>query len=178
MTRSTAASQHLSRTRARDVCGSAEFVKRVYTQANEICSTDKKATIVADHVLRALEALDLGEWLPNLEATLAVFKDASKSAPQPFNRSLSRNKHCASPTCGQRDLWVLDTSQACSMAGRHIDLHAAHSSRLLPSTIEQRAHTGSKSAKPSNMTEEEMVRRRCVASRQNGIMSHTSAHMH
>lgn len=86
----------------------AEFVKRVYTQANDICTGDKKATIVADHVLRALERLALHDWLPNLEAALADFKDSTKSAP-PFHSlaPLCRSQCTQAPPCAASECRAL-----------------------------------------------------------------------
>jgi hypothetical protein len=54
----------------------------LYSQANEICNKDKKATIVADHVIRAVTELSLEDWVPRLEAALADFKDQAKGTAQ------------------------------------------------------------------------------------------------
>lgn len=50
----------------------------LYTQANEICTHEEKNTIIADHVIKALEQLELQEWIEPVEQALAEFKDASK----------------------------------------------------------------------------------------------------
>jgi hypothetical protein len=67
----------------------AEFVKRVYLQANDICNKEKKATIAADHVIRAMTDLGLEDWIPRLEAALADFKDQSKGTNQFYARLFS-----------------------------------------------------------------------------------------
>jgi hypothetical protein len=52
----------------------------ICSQANEICTNEKKSTIVADHVIRAMKQLSLEDWVPALEQALIEYKDSSKSA--------------------------------------------------------------------------------------------------
>lgn len=59
------------------VCG-AEFVKMLYTQANEVCTEDKKNTIVPDHVLKAVEQLELPDWIEPLQKALVEYKELNK----------------------------------------------------------------------------------------------------
>jgi hypothetical protein len=50
----------------------------LYTEANEVCSVEKKNTIVPDHVLKAVEQLDLTDWLEPLQKALAEYKEMNK----------------------------------------------------------------------------------------------------
>ena len=59
----------------------------LYTQANEVCTEEKKNTIVPDHVMKAVEQLELQDWLGPLEQALAEFKDATK--PSKSNKAAS-----------------------------------------------------------------------------------------
>ena len=52
----------------------------LYTQANEICTHEDKNTIIADHVIKALEQLELHSWIEPVEQALAEFKESSKGA--------------------------------------------------------------------------------------------------
>jgi down-regulator of transcription 1 len=52
----------------------------LYTEANEVCTIDTKNTITADHVLKAVERLDLQDWLEPLQKALAEYKDNNKPA--------------------------------------------------------------------------------------------------
>ena len=58
----------------------AEFVKMLYTEANEVCTEEKKNTIVPDHVLKAVEQLDLQDWIEPLQKALVEYKDMNKPA--------------------------------------------------------------------------------------------------
>eukprot|EP00892_Ulva_mutabilis_P000615 jgi/Ulvmu1/10554/UM065_0008.1 len=60
-----------------ECCG--EFVRMLYTQANEICTHEDKNTIIADHVIKALEQLELHSWIEPVEQALVEFKESSKA---------------------------------------------------------------------------------------------------
>ena len=57
-------------------------------QANEVCTADKKSTVMPEHVLKAMKHLEMEEWVPDLEQALAAHKEASKGPlcrrAQPF----------------------------------------------------------------------------------------------
>lgn len=55
-----------------------EFVKMLYTEANDVCTNEKKNTIVPDHVLKAVEQLDLQDWMEPLQKALVEYKDQNK----------------------------------------------------------------------------------------------------
>ena len=52
----------------------------LYTQANEICTHEEKNTIIADHVIKALEQLELQDWIEPVEQALAEFKESKRRA--------------------------------------------------------------------------------------------------
>ena len=62
-----------------------EFVKMLYTEANEVCTNEKKNTIVPDHVFKAVEQLDLKDWMEPLQKALVEYKDMNKPA-KPTNK--------------------------------------------------------------------------------------------
>lgn len=62
---------------------SAEFVRMVASQANEVSVAAKKHTIMPDHVLTALAQLELGHWRSALETMLAEHKEAASKRALP-----------------------------------------------------------------------------------------------
>lgn len=50
----------------------------LYTEANEVCTNEKKNTIVPDHVFKAVEQLDLKDWMEPLQSALVEYKDMNK----------------------------------------------------------------------------------------------------
>lgn len=54
-----------------------EFIHLVSSEANDICNTQNKKTINAEHVLQALEKLGYGEFKKDAEDALAECKDVA-----------------------------------------------------------------------------------------------------
>lgn len=55
-----------------------EFVKMVSSQANEVCTGDKKTTVTPEHVLEALKQLDLAMWTDDVKQAWVEYKDSAK----------------------------------------------------------------------------------------------------
>jgi flagellar hook-basal body complex protein FliE len=68
----------------------AEFVQMISSQANEVSTKQKKATITGDHVVAACKELGLDDWVPALEEAMQEFKTASaKSVHKDLGRLLA-----------------------------------------------------------------------------------------
>lgn len=70
----------------------------VYSQANEVSTTEKRSTILPDHITQALEQLDFSEWVPEVRKTWEEHKSSSKSASPLVATGLPR----AGCVCGQK----------------------------------------------------------------------------
>lgn len=83
----------------------------LYTQANEICTHEEKNTIIADHVIKALEQLELQDWIEPVEQALAEFKDASKgNKPGPVHAFAVVTISCVTA----EDVWVMPSPAKAS----------------------------------------------------------------
>ena len=55
-----------------------EFLMILASMSSEMAENDAKKTIAPEHVLKALEELEYGIFIPHLEKVLAEFKDIQK----------------------------------------------------------------------------------------------------
>lgn len=51
-----------------------EFITMISTEANDIAEKDAKKTIACEHITKALQDLDFGEYVPELMAVADQFK--------------------------------------------------------------------------------------------------------
>lgn len=51
-----------------------EFITMITTEANDIAEKDAKKTIACEHITKALQELDFGEYVPELERVAGEFK--------------------------------------------------------------------------------------------------------
>ena len=58
-----------------------EFITMVSTEANDIAEKDAKKTIACEHITKALQDLDFGEYVPELLAVADNFKTSQVVRP-------------------------------------------------------------------------------------------------
>lgn len=56
-----------------------EFITMISTEANDIAEKDAKKTIACEHITKALQDLDFGEYVPELMAVADQFKTSQVS---------------------------------------------------------------------------------------------------